>query len=131
MSSLIPYNTLANFWPKSIGIPFKARPDGSLSILLMFQIIETVIAIAHVAEFPIGKAVTVSGKTRTKMMTIQNNNLLWKSSVTLYHLFYYEKLCILLAESIYVFHIILRINSYSFPKQLLTDFCNEVEVCFL
>jgi hypothetical protein len=66
VSSLIPYNTLANLWPKSIGIPFKARPDGSLSILFMFQIIVTVIAIAHVAEFPIGKAVTVSGKNKSR-----------------------------------------------------------------
>jgi hypothetical protein len=32
----------------------------------MFQIIETVIAIAHMAEFPICKAVTVSGKNKSR-----------------------------------------------------------------
>jgi hypothetical protein len=30
----------------------------------MFQIIETVIAITQVAKFPIGKAVTISGKNK-------------------------------------------------------------------
>jgi hypothetical protein len=32
----------------------------------VFQIIETVIAIAHMTEFTIGKAVTVSGKNKSR-----------------------------------------------------------------
>lgn len=70
VSSLITHNALANFWPKSIGIPFKARLNGSLSIFFMFQIIKTIITITHVAEFTICKAVTISGKTKMAKMSI-------------------------------------------------------------
>lgn len=68
---------LPNFRPKGIWIAIQAQPDGLLSILLMFQAIVALLAIAPLAEFPIGKAFAVelealgSGAVARTLLTIR------------------------------------------------------------
>jgi len=45
----------------------------------MFQIIKTIITITHMAEFTIGKAVTISGKPKREEQSIHYNYLAQES----------------------------------------------------
>lgn len=48
-----------DFWPESLWISFQTRFYGSITMIFVFQIIETIHAVAHVAKFPIGEAIAV------------------------------------------------------------------------